>query len=89
MEGGEASISWRMIFPENRWPPFRIMRWEAVLPAIIRRNLRNASMMGICPFTRQDGLERVKKTLQVAGVGAEGWTGVRLARRRFIRRLLK
>jgi hypothetical protein len=22
MEGGEESISWRMIFPENRWPPF-------------------------------------------------------------------
>jgi hypothetical protein len=36
--------------------------WE-----FIRRNLHNASMMGIC---RQDGLESVKKTQQVAPAGA-------------------
>jgi hypothetical protein len=53
----------------------------ARIAGIIRRNLRNASMMGICLFARQDGLERDKKTHQVAWVGADGETRVRLERR--------
>ena len=40
--------------------------------AVIRRILRNASMTGICLFPRQSGLESVKKTHQVAWVGAGG-----------------
>ena len=38
-------------------------------------------MTGICPFTRQDGLESVKKTHQVARAWRGWWTRVRLARR--------
>jgi len=42
-------------------------------PAIIRRNLHNASMMGICPFTRHDGLERGQgKPSKLRGLGAGG-----------------
>src|ERR1700675_3149948 len=43
---------------------------------IIRRNLRNASMMRLLHrqgrFRPEDGLESVKKTHQVAGVGRGG-----------------
>jgi hypothetical protein len=54
------------------------------IAGIIRRNLRNASMMGICLFARQDGLERDKKTHQVAWVGADGVTRGLLVRRPLI-----
>jgi hypothetical protein len=40
--------------------------------AFIRRILRNASMTGTCRFPRHYGLERDKKTHQVAEVGAGG-----------------